>query len=178
MTAGQSSMPFRPGRLIRQDLFVCLVLVLSSVLIGLALNALSVAPLPLGSFTPDQRLVLGLPGVSPGNFAEPRIWTLDEVQEGLDAETSLVVDAREREFYELGHLPGAVSLPRSQFRQGYAEVLGGTAKPQSVVVYCAESDCVDSTVVAKALQRLGHTDVGVFRGGWAEWEAAGLPQAP
>lgn len=43
------------------------------------------------------------------------------------------------------------------------------------MVYCSESKCVDSTVVARALLRLGYTRVEIFQGGWDEWDAAGQP---
>jgi rhodanese-related sulfurtransferase len=57
-----------------------------------------------------------------------------------------------------------------------ARELAKTIAPNApVVVYCASDTCKSSHQVAKLLEDVGYTDVRVYVGGKADWQAAGLP---
>jgi rhodanese-related sulfurtransferase len=59
-----------------------------------------------------------------------------------------------------------------------ARDLAPTVSPRRdapIVVYCASETCKNSHEVAKLLTSVGYTDVRVYVGGKADWQAAGLP---
>src|SRR5690606_30147899 len=85
----------------------------------------------------------------------------------------IVLDARPEVFHRIGHIPGALSLPREDFENAYAslkEVLE-VDKEQIIVVYCSSMSCQDSELVRRALTALGYSRVAILTGGWAAWRA-------
>ncbi len=83
----------------------------------------------------------------------------------------MLLDVRESDEWEQGHLDQAVFLPR-----GFLEVKADKLLPdrqQPVVVYCAGG--VRSALAAKTLQDLGYSRVYSMRGGFSEWKNNGLP---
>ncbi|HEX2044948.1 MAG TPA: molybdopterin-synthase adenylyltransferase MoeB [Gaiellaceae bacterium] len=101
---------------------------------------------------------------------------IDEVdarraQELLASDSPAVVDVREREEWDEGHLPGAVHVPR-----GHLESKIEAAVPdrdRTVVVYCASGN--RSAFAAKTLAELGYENVVSLTGGFTDWKRNGLP---
>ena len=71
-----------------------------------------------------------------------------------------------------GHIPGAKAMPLDRI----AEVARTEApdKDADVVVYCASDTCRNSDLAAEKLATLGYRSIFVYRGGKADWKAAGL----
>jgi rhodanese-related sulfurtransferase len=88
----------------------------------------------------------------------------------------MVIDARAPLFYRMGHVPGAVNLPREGFAS-FLERSGllGKHKLRAVVVYCQSETCEDSRMVAESLRRVGFASVRVFSEGWRRWVESGEP---
>jgi rhodanese-related sulfurtransferase len=109
---------------------------------------------------------------------EPREISLDDFRQYVNKGDALILDARPEIFHRLGHVPGALSLPREDFDAAYAKLRSRleTDKGQSLLVYCSDAACEDSQMVADGLSKLGYRRVFVFKGGWDEWEAAHLPE--
>jgi rhodanese-related sulfurtransferase len=104
--------------------------------------------------------------------------SLDVFRQGVEARSGAILDARPEIFYRLGHIPGALSLSREEFDNDYAKLRPQLEKDkqQPIFVYCSDASCEDSQTVAERLGQLGYTNVAVFKGGWAEWGQAKLPQ--
>ena len=116
---------------------------------------------------------------SEGQVTEwPESLTLEQFQAFLASKQGIILDARPEIFHRLGHVPGALSLPREDFEASYNKLkpILEKDKNQVIAVYCSSSSCEDSGLVQNALQSLGYTHVSVFHGGWAEWTNAGLPE--
>src|SRR5215831_4365054 len=98
--------------------------------------------------------------------------SVQEVHQKLNpANGFTLLDVRERDEWDQGHLDQAIFLPR-----GFLEVKADkmlTDKSQPIVVYCAGG--VRSALAAKTLQDLGYTSVSSMRGGFTEWKNNGLP---
>ncbi|MBX5441779.1 MAG: molybdopterin-synthase adenylyltransferase MoeB [Solirubrobacteraceae bacterium] len=91
-----------------------------------------------------------------------------EVHELLDEGIALL-DVRETEEWDTGHLPGATHIPR-----GYLESRIDGAIPdrdQRVVVYCASG--TRSALAAKTLADLGYANVQSMTGGITLWKDRG-----
>jgi len=114
---------------------------------------------------------------SPREASLPEYLTLEEFGH-FARDGGLVLDARPEIFHRLGHVPGAISLPRDDFENAYKvlrEKLEAD-KTRPIAVYCSGASCEDSELVKKSLAALGFTQVSIFRGGWSEWQGAGKPE--
>lgn len=91
---------------------------------------------------------------------------------------ALVFDARPGFFYSLGHIEGAIHLPKTncdeQIHQRDAEIKAALAAGKTLVVYCSGPGCPDARTVATHLSGFGHP-VSIFSGGWDAWKKADLP---
>jgi molybdopterin/thiamine biosynthesis adenylyltransferase/rhodanese-related sulfurtransferase len=101
--------------------------------------------------------------------------SVGEVSQKLTSGTATglftLLDVREKDEWDQGHLEGAVFLPRGFLEVKVERVLADKAKP--VVVYCAGG--VRSALAAKSLAELGYGDVRSMAGGYSAWKDQGLP---
>ena len=89
----------------------------------------------------------------------------------LADEAPAVVDVRERDEWDEGHIPGAIHIPR-----GFLESKIEAAVPdrsQPVIVYCAGGS--RSAFAARTLGELGYENVASLAGGFTDWKRNGLP---
>jgi rhodanese-related sulfurtransferase len=84
-----------------------------------------------------------------------------------------IVEALPPEYFEQGHIPGAINLPHTEVRERADELLPDKHAP--IVVYCANLPCRNSEVAAIVLTKLGYTDVREYAEGKDDWREAGLP---
>lgn len=155
---------------------------LASLCLGLLINQYRAQPLPLKYQTKEERLASVVAKISAQNQSPistitlPKELTLEQFQVFVEKKQGIVLDARPEIFHRLGRVPGALSLPREDFENGYAILKNKLEqdKNQPIAVYCSSSSCEDSHLVEKALVKLGYTNIAVFSGGWAQWTEAGL----
>lgn len=88
-------------------------------------------------------------------------------------DNTLVVDVLPKEYFESGHVPGAVNIPLGATR--FVETVEGVTrdKSQPVVVYCADHDCDLSPKAAERLEQAGYSNVADFDGGLQAWKQEG-----
>jgi sulfur-carrier protein adenylyltransferase/sulfurtransferase len=89
----------------------------------------------------------------------------------IESGAPLVLDVREQDEWDEGHLPGAVHIPR-----GNLESRIERAEPdrtRQIVVYCAAGN--RSAFAAKTLEELGYEDVVSLSGGFTDWKRNGFP---
>jgi sulfur-carrier protein adenylyltransferase/sulfurtransferase len=88
----------------------------------------------------------------------------------IDSGDPLVLDVREQDEWDEGHLPGAIHIPR-----GNLESRIERAEPdrsRQIVVYCASGN--RSAFAAKSLEELGYADVASLAGGFTDWKRNGF----
>ena len=88
--------------------------------------------------------------------------------------TLIVLDVRERDAYDAGHIPGAVLLPRGQLELRVNQVL---PDPTARIVTCCDFGRI-STLAAATLHEMGFARAVALDGGMKAWAAAGLPLEP
>jgi rhodanese-related sulfurtransferase len=94
------------------------------------------------------------------------------VKRRLDAgEKFHLVDVREHEEWERGHLPGARHLCKGVIERDIEATIPERDAP--IVLYCGGG--YRSALTAAALQEMGYTRVASMWGGWRAWTEAGLP---
>lgn len=160
-----------------------LILTVVSLAAGCLVNMLRTDPLPWVYASRARAMAATVASLSTGPSAPvelkpPQEIELEAFQAFVAEHKGLVLDARPKVFYDLGHVPGAVSLPREAFAQEYPAMRGklDAHKDLPVAVYCSGADCPDSELLADALTKLGYHHLLIYTSGWEEWSQTGLPQ--
>ena len=95
---------------------------------------------------------------------------MDQVSTLIDAnEHFRLLDVRERDSFESGHLPGAMNLPRGQLELKVNSVLPDPT--ERIVVYCEYGKI--STLAAATLRELGYMRAVAMAGGVEAWREEG-----
>ncbi|MGI8912075.1 MAG: rhodanese-like domain-containing protein [Rubrobacteraceae bacterium] len=95
--------------------------------------------------------------------------SVEEVHEDLKSGNATVVDVREPEEWEAGHVPGARLIPRGLLESRTADEL---PDPDArIIVHCAIGG--RGSLAAKSLQEMGYTNVANMRGGMNAWREKG-----
>ena len=91
--------------------------------------------------------------------------TSEEAKEIMDTEEGYVIlDVREQDEYDAGHISGAILIPYTQIEVKANEMLPD--KDQLILVYCRSGR--RSKIAAEALAELGYTNIKEF-GGILDW---------
>ena len=99
----------------------------------------------------------------------PRVTAAQAANE-LDRPKVVVIDARWKQDFELGHLPGSRNIePNSTIEQCIQQMVD-VPKDRKIIVYCSFDGCSYSGTVAEKLSKAGYDNCILFPGGWAEWE--------
>jgi rhodanese-related sulfurtransferase len=99
--------------------------------------------------------------------------TRDELRAAIDADSVVVVETLGPMYYESGHLPGAINIPHTE-----VDALADALLPDrdaTIVTYCSNPACRNSSAVQAQLVARGYTDVRKYVEGKDDWSAAGLP---
>jgi len=98
--------------------------------------------------------------------------TVADVKRRMDSdEKFLLVDVREDNEWEKGHVPGAVHMGRGVIERDIETQVPETST--KMILYCGGG--FRSALVADNLQKMGYKNVESMDGGWKGWVAAGLP---
>jgi len=86
------------------------------------------------------------------------------------AESPLLVDVREPDEWEEGHIPGAIHVPRGWLEARIEGLVPDKTRP--LLVYCSGGS--RSAFAAKALGEMGYEDVVNLAGGFTDWKRNGF----
>ena len=102
--------------------------------------------------------------------------SMEEFQRVVAGRQAVIIDAREPNEFEAGHIPGARNFYVNAVEADVTIVTSQIDPLADIVVYCGGKECEDSSRLFDILkQLLGYANVRLFRGGMADWEAAKLP---
>jgi len=117
-----------------------------------------------------------------GRPNDAAIATVDQVVAALNDPNTVLVDARTKDEYDQGHIPGAVLFPftdmatpnsphvwKSVEELQKAFTALGVTPDKHVIVYCSSG--VRSAGVYFTLRLIGYDDVALFSGSYDEWSA-------
>ena len=94
------------------------------------------------------------------------------------SDQAIIFDARPRFFYNLGHIPGAISLPKdgseAVIHERGDEIKAALTAKKTIVVYCTNFTCPDARTVAIHLSSFGYSS-STLADGWDGWKDTGLP---
>jgi len=98
--------------------------------------------------------------------------SMQEVKAASAARTAVIIDANSPSSYQAGHVPGALS---------WAEIKGDLAaklpadKNTLIIAYCGNPHCGAYAQAAKAVEKLGYTNVKHMAAGIDGWNEAKMP---
>jgi sulfur-carrier protein adenylyltransferase/sulfurtransferase len=92
-------------------------------------------------------------------------------RELIDARDPLIVDVREQDEWDEGHIPGAIHIPRGFLESRIERAAPVSTRP--VLLYCSAGN--RSAFAAKTLAELGYEDVASLAGGFTDWKRNGFP---
>lgn len=91
--------------------------------------------------------------------------TAEEAKEIMDTtEDFVILDVREQDEYDSGHIPGAILIPYTEIHNKAEETL--LEKDKLILVYCRSGR--RSKIAAESLAELGYTNIKEF-GGIIDW---------
>ena len=102
--------------------------------------------------------------------------TMAQVLELEKSSGVLWIDARVREQYDLGHIPGAMLLNPQEFDAlafEYMDTFQANARP--IVIYCDAKKCAASKTIMQRMEETGlamNNEIHVLRGGWNAWNSS------
>jgi len=101
---------------------------------------------------------------------------IDEVdpvraRELIESGDPLIVDVREQDEWDEGHVPGAIHIPRGHLESRIEAA--ATDRSQSILLYCSAGN--RSAFAAKTLQELGYEEPVSLAGGFTDWKRNGFP---
>lgn len=97
--------------------------------------------------------------------------TKEELKVLLDrGEDIIVLDVRDTEDFERGHIRGALNIPVSSIEMEARKAIG---PDDLVIVYGTDSRCTLSAVAADKLTTIGLKNVMRYAGGFEEWRKTG-----
>ena len=94
-----------------------------------------------------------------------------QARDRIESGEPVVVDVREQDEWDEGHIPGAVHVPRGHLESRIERLASDPTRP--VVVYCSVGN--RSAFAAKTLTELGYEDVVSLAGGFTDWKRNGFP---
>ncbi|MGI9534845.1 MAG: rhodanese-like domain-containing protein [Thermodesulfobacteriota bacterium] len=97
-----------------------------------------------------------------------------QLKEHIDTGKDLVlVEALPEKYFNEAHLPGAVQIDYTEVNEKAPVLLEN--KDDMIVVYCASTECQNSSKGANQLDSIGYTNVYEYIEGKQDWIEAGMP---
>ena len=87
-----------------------------------------------------------------------------------DKEKVAIIDARPKRVFDKGAIPGAISIPDTDFDKHLDKLPTDKATP--LIYYCGGLDCVLSDKSADKARKLGYTKVKTYTEGFPAWSKA------
>jgi rhodanese-related sulfurtransferase len=96
------------------------------------------------------------------------------------AQSDVLIDVRESEEFQAGHIPAAIHMPRGMLEFKLAANPQFQSRDLKITLYCKTSG--RAALCAQSLKEMGYLNVKSIAGGFDAWQAAGFhvekPVAP
>lgn len=88
------------------------------------------------------------------------------------AQSDVLIDVREAEEFQAGHLPGAIHMSRGMLEFKLAANPQFQSRDLKITLYCKTSG--RAALCAQSLKEMGYSNVSSIAGGFDAWQAAGF----
>ena len=120
-----------------------------------------------GSFINDEEAVRAVQLRHIGSILPTR--TAEDLA-GTSGNAPILVDARWQAQYVAGHIGDALNLPPDVTTTQFAETVEGIDPGKEVIVYCDNVRCAYAGMIAGKFWEAGYRNIGIYRGGWRDWQ--------
>ncbi len=152
----------------KRSLLQAIGIIIISGTLGIAVNVFRADGIPLVERWQEkvfnEQLTGGLPAIS-----------VKQAKKAYESGEALFVDARDPDFYKLGHIPGAVSLPVRNFDLVFPNIRERLLAAPRIITYCDTANCETSVELSEKLLFAGLARVEIFTGGIQQWKAERQP---
>lgn len=143
-------------------------IIIISGMLGIAVNVFRADGIPVVERWQEkvlnEQVTGGLPVIS-----------VKQAKKAYESGEALFVDARDPDFYKLGHIPGAVSLPVRNFDLVFPNIRERLLAAPRIITYCDTANCETSVELSEKLLFAGLARVEIFTGGIQQWKAERQP---
>ena len=94
-----------------------------------------------------------------------------DVTRRINNDHAVVVDLRNSDDYQTGHILNAINIPETDFEERKRELDKLSKKP---IILCCQSGSISIRIIQK-LKSDGYDDVSIMKGGILTWQRASLP---
>jgi glyoxylase-like metal-dependent hydrolase (beta-lactamase superfamily II)/rhodanese-related sulfurtransferase len=104
------------------------------------------------------------------NYAKQQVNVIDvKTAQSLIADGDpVILDVREKNEFNLGHIEHAINLPRGEIRSDIESILATRHKDAPILIYCASGH--RSVLAALVMAEIGYTNVISLTGGYVKWK--------
>jgi rhodanese-related sulfurtransferase len=105
------------------------------------------------------------------NYAKQQIKQVDvEAAKNMisSADEPIIIDVREDNEYNLGHIENAINIPRGDILSKVETVLAARDKSAQVILYCASGN--RSALAGIIMHELGYANIVSLKGGYINWK--------
>lgn len=101
--------------------------------------------------------------------------SLRQLRHLIQTKSAVVIDARNSEAYEKGHVPSAINVPFLNMFD-YIAALSSMPADTLIIVYCEGINCELSSNLAASLKSMSFTRIFIYQDGIEGWQNANLPE--
>ncbi len=152
----------------KRSLLQAIGIIIISGMLGIAVNVFRADGIPVVERWQEkvlnEQVTGGLPVIS-----------VKQAKKAYESGEALFVDARDPDFYKLGHIPGAVSLPVRNFDLVFPNIRERLLAAPRIITYCDAANCETSVELSEKLLFAGLARVEIFTGGIQQWKAERQP---
>ncbi|MBM2814626.1 MAG: Rhodanese domain protein [Ignavibacteria bacterium] len=95
--------------------------------------------------------------------------TYEQLIKALNRSNFVLIDARDKDKYEAGHIESAINISPLWPDNDYIPKIMGLPRDKTIICYCDGGTCDLSHELAKVLNEAGFKRVFIYIGGWDEW---------
>lgn len=97
--------------------------------------------------------------------------SVDDINESLPNKDFILIDVRETEEWNVGHIPKAIHIGKGIIERDISKYVSD--KNQNLVLYCGGG--FRSALAADNLQKMGYKNIRSMAGGIRAWQEKGFP---
>lgn len=107
--------------------------------------------------------------VMPEDSIEPVVVSKSQVLQLIKEGRAVLLDARSKEEYQAGHIPGALHLPFEELGR-YFDKVNSLPRDKWLITYCSGPPCDLGELLAFELVNIGFARVAVYQAGLDDWK--------
>ena len=94
----------------------------------------------------------------------------EKAEDLIETQNALIFDAREKNKFNIEHIPGALSFPLEDFKEHYMKYKNELNQPRPIIIYCDHSKCTSAEKLGIRIIQKGFKYVYTIKKGFDGWK--------